>query len=236
MRFRRAVTVCCLLLVSLALFAAPGGDQAKGKSMLLYYFDKGGIFMWALLLFSLAGLAIVIERMIVISRVRRGSPEFEAALEAASRKGDVRKVRQVLEADGSDTARILLSGFNSVKKGPERMERVIEATASLQVSIMERGLNFLSSLANLAPLVGFLGTVSGMITAFGKISEAESVSAKLVAGGIFEALITTAGGLIVAIPILIFHNYFVHRVDRFVTDVERLSLELMENLANKGKL
>lgn len=238
MRFRRAVTVFCLLLVSLALFAAPdsGGSGAKGKSMLLYYFDKGGIFMWALLLFSLAGLAIVIERMIVISRVRRGSPEFEATLRAAALKGDVRKVRQVLEGDGSDTARILLAGLNSVKKGPERMERVIEATASLQVSIMERGLNFLSSLANLAPLVGFLGTVSGMITAFGKISEAESVSAKLVAGGIFEALITTAGGLIVAIPILIFHNYFVHRVDRFVTDVERLSLELMENLANKGKL
>jgi biopolymer transport protein ExbB len=236
MCFRRVCIVLCLLLVSFALTAAPGGDQTKGKSMLLYYFDKGGIFMWALLIFSLAGLAIVIERMIVISRVRRGSAEFEAALRTASGKGDLRRVRQVLEGDDSDTARILLAGLNSVKKGPERMERVIEATASLQVSIMERGLNILSSLAHLAPLVGFLGTVSGMITAFGKISEAESVSAKLVAGGIFEALITTAGGLIVAIPILVFHNYFVHRVDRFVTDVERLSLEMMENLGNKGKL
>ena len=217
--------------------AAPQSDAVKKKeNRLLYYFNKGGIFMWALLLFSVAGLAIVIERMVVITRVKRGSPEFEESLIATARKGQVVKLKKICAEDDSETAKILLSGLNSMKKGPERMERVIEATASLQVSIMERGLNILSSLAHLAPLVGFLGTVSGMIGAFSKIAEAENVSAKLVAGGIFEALITTASGLIVAIPILVFHNFFVHRVDRFVTEVERLSLQMMEELGNKGKL
>lgn len=211
-------------------------DEKKKENRLLYYFNKGGIFMWALLLFSIAGLAIVIERMVIITRVKRGSPEFEKSLIDTAKKGQVVKLKKLCSEDDSETAKILLSGLNSLKKGPERMERVIEATASLQVSIMERGLNILSSLAHLAPLVGFLGTVSGMIGAFSKIAEAENVSAKLVAGGIFEALITTASGLIVAIPILVFHNFFIHRVDRFVTEVERLSLQMMEELGNKGKL
>jgi biopolymer transport protein ExbB len=155
---------------------------------------------------------------------------------AAAEAGHIPRLAKACEAVDTEVGRILLSGLNSLKKGPERMEKVIEATAELQVSIMERGLNLLSSIANLAPLVGFLGTVSGMIGAFSSIAEAENVSAKLVAGGIFEALITTAAGLIVAIPIMIFHNYFVQRVDRFVTTVERLTLGIMERLGNKGKL
>lgn len=238
--FHAILFILILVLAVLPAFGAtntaPSGGEKDAENGILYYFNKGGIFMWALLFFSLAGLTIVIERMIVISRVKRGTPAFERALLDAAGKGQLPKVRKICEDDDSETARILLSGLNSLKKGPERMERVIEATASLQVSIMERGLNILSSLAHLAPLVGFLGTVSGMITAFSKIASAENVSAKLVAGGIFEALITTASGLIVAIPILVFHNFFVHRVDRFVTEVERLSLEMMERLGNKGKL
>jgi biopolymer transport protein ExbB len=233
-RFRTVLLLSFLLLLPVLLAgetntAAAGAGAPAVSHGIAYYFRLGGPFMYLLLLFSVGGLAIVIERMVVFSRIKIIDKGFEEEVLAAAEAGHIPRLAKACEAVDTEVGRILLSGLNSLKKGPERMEKVIEATAELQVSIMERGLNLLSSIANLAPLVGLIG-------AFSSIAEAENVSAKLVAGGIFEALITTAAGLIVAIPIMIFHNYFVQRVDRFVTTVERLTLGIMERLGNKGKL
>lgn len=242
--------VISLLFITLALPAqtsnsGPNNTSAQGKNAeqdtssghgLWYYLERGGPFIVILLLFSVAGIAIVIERIIVISRIKAGSEGFEQAIQDAAKKGSIPKLKKLCEEDESDTARILLSGLNSLHRGPERMEKMVETTAELQVSILERGLNLLSSISHLAPLVGFLGTVSGMISAFAAIADAENVSAKLVAAGIFEALITTAAGLIVAIPILAFHNYFVHRIDTFTNNVEKISIGVIEELEKKGKV
>lgn len=233
-----AVFLILILTAGLCLAAPEKGAPEKDKAKKGFgdYFSLGGPFVIVLFILSIVGLGFVIERMIVISRVKMAGKEFERKLLAAAEKGQIPAMRRICTEDNSETSRILLAGLNSIKKGPERVERVIEATAELQVSILERGLNILSSISHIAPLVGFLGTVSGMIGSFSAIASAENVSAKLVAGGIFEALITTAAGLIVAIPILVFHNFFVHRIDRFATDVERLTLACMEKLGEKGKL
>jgi len=98
------------------------------------------------------------------------------------------------------------------------------------MSFLERGLVALATVANVAPLIGFLGTVSGMISAFAAIASAEQVSAKLVARGIQEALITTATGLIIAVPVTIAHSFFVASIDRFIIEMEEASAELVDEL------
>ena len=209
--------------------AQPQPEEREG------YLRTGGPFTIVLLLFSIAGVAIIIERFMAISRVKSASRNFEQEILAAAARGSVAAMKKICDNDDSDTARIILTGLNSFHRGPDRMEKVVEATAGLEVSMLERGLNLLSGIAHLAPLVGFLGTVSGMISAFSAIAAAENVSAKLVAGGIFEALITTAAGLIVAIPMLAFHNYFVHRIDRFTLNIERISIGVIEKLESRGR-
>ncbi|MCG8541146.1 MAG: MotA/TolQ/ExbB proton channel family protein, partial [Clostridia bacterium] len=127
-------------------------------------------------------------------------------------------------------AKVILKGLHNRRYGSERMEKVISVSGSIEVAKLERGLSILSSIGTLAPMVGFLGTVSGMIQAFGKIAAASSVSPRLVAGGIEEALLTTAAGLIVGIPSIFSYNYFVHRIDIFVSDINRISADLVEGL------
>jgi biopolymer transport protein ExbB len=115
------------------------------------------------------------------------------------------------------------------------VEKAITTAASVETAQLERGLIWLATVANIAPLLGFLGTVSGMIHAFEAIAAAEEVSAKLVATGIYEALITTAAGLIVAIPVQTAHNYFVSRIDKFVVDIEESGAELVDALTMHTK-
>ena len=112
------------------------------------------------------------------------------------------------------------------------MEKAIESAGTIEMSFLQRGLIILASIANVAPLMGFLGTVSGMIHAFEAIAAAEQVSAKLVATGISEALITTATGLMVAIPIQLANNFFISRIDRFVIEMEEASIELVDTLVD----
>ncbi|MEZ4653169.1 MAG: MotA/TolQ/ExbB proton channel family protein [Candidatus Eisenbacteria bacterium] len=124
----------------------------------------------------------------------------------------------------------LHSGLVKVDQGPAAVEKAIEASGGIEVAFLQRGLMIMATVANVAPLLGFLGTVSGMINAFEAIAAAEQVSAKLVASGISEALITTMAGLVVAIPVQIFHNYFLSRIDRFIIEMEESSIDLVNEL------
>jgi biopolymer transport protein ExbB len=117
-------------------------------------------------------------------------------------------------------------------KGPEAVEKAIESAGTIEMAFLQRGLIILASIANVAPLLGFLGTVSGMIHAFEAIAAAEQVSAKLVATGISEALITTATGLMIAIPVQLMNNFFISRIDRFVLEMEEASIELVDTLVD----
>jgi biopolymer transport protein ExbB len=114
--------------------------------------------------------------------------------------------------------------------GPDAVAKAIETSGTVEMSFLERGLVAIATVGNVAPLLGFLGTVSGMISAFAAIASAEQVSAKLVAKGIQEALITTASGLIIAIPMNIMHNFFVAQIDRYITEMEEASAELINEL------
>ena len=127
-------------------------------------------------------------------------------------------------------ANILYAGLERHEEGTDRVMKAIENVGLIEMAQLERGLIILATLSNVAPLLGFLGTVIGMIQAFQAIESAGEVEATLVAGGIKVALITTAAGLVIAIPINVMHNYFVTRIDRLVIDMEESAQKMIDTL------
>jgi len=182
----------------------------------------GGIIMWPLLLFSIVTVAITLERIIYLLYHNLRLDDLKAKVEKAIREGDPGKAREYLESKTRRRmgARILLTLVNRSELSEHRMEKAVEAEAMNCISSLENGLNFLTTLGSIAPLTGFLGTVTGMISAFRSIAEATDVNAQIVASGIYEALITTVFGLIIAIIAMSAYSIFTHKVDRFASDVE----------------
>jgi biopolymer transport protein ExbB len=116
----------------------------------------------------------------------------------------------------------------------DHVEKAISESGAVEMAFLEKGMVWLSTVANIAPLLGFLGTVSGMINSFEAIAAAGDVEPSIVAGGISEALITTAGGLVIAIPIQAFHNYFVSKIDKIIIDMQEASTQFVEELIQLG--
>lgn len=194
------------------------------------FFNKGGIFMWPLLACSIIGLAAIIERAITLQRASTNTKKFIARVIQELRTNGVRAAIELCQSTRGPIAAIVHSGLVKADQGPEAVEKAIEAAGGIEVSFLQRGLMIMATVANVAPLLGFLGTVSGMINAFEAIAAAEQVSAKLVASGISEALITTLAGLVIAIPVQIAHNYFLSRIDRFIIEMEESSIDLVNEL------
>ncbi len=205
-----------------------GGPAARAVDL----FKQGGWAMWPLLLFSIVGLALILERLFTLSRARVNTRRLMDKVLSALRDNGVDAAIDVCTRTRGPIAAILHSGLMRADKGPEAVEKAIESAGVIEMSYLQRSMIWLSTLATIAPLTGFLGTVSGMINAFAAIAQAEQVSAKLVASGIQEALITTATGLLVAIPIQTAHNFFVSKIDKFITEMEESSVELVDTLVD----
>ena len=202
----------------------PGSDFT-----LLELFRMGGIFMWPLLFFSIATVAIVLERLIYLLYHNLKIDDLKEKVETAVRNKNPGEAKEYLESQARRRigARILLTLVNRSGLSEYRLEKAVEAEAMSCITSLENGFNFLTALGSLSPLTGFLGTVSGMIGAFKSISEAADVNAQIVANGIYEALITTVFGLIIAIVAMSAHSIFAHVVDRFAADVEIVCSDLI---------
>ncbi len=196
-------------------------------------FSRGGPFMWPILLLAAVGIGFIIERIVFFVKTKLASKEFIEELEHKISTQDLNAVEKLCNDSDNKLAKILLKGLALKSLGYERVEKALTVAAGVEVSFMERGLNILNAIGNIVPMLGFLGTVSGMISAFSDIAAADQVSAKIVAGGIMEALITTATGLIIAIPTLLAYNYFVHKIDGFISEVERIAADVVEKLIEK---
>jgi len=208
---------------------APQGGFQSG---LVEFFQKGGTFMWGLLALSIIGVAVIIERWITLHKARADVRKLMERIVGALKKGRLDEALDVCASMRGPIPQILHAGLRQAKKGTVAVEKAIETAGIIEMSCLERGLIILATVANVAPLLGFLGTVSGMISAFEAIAQAEQVSAKLVASGISEALITTMSGLVIAIPTQVAHNLFVQRIDRFVVEMEDSAAELVDTLAS----
>ncbi|MDR2743219.1 MAG: MotA/TolQ/ExbB proton channel family protein [Treponema sp.] len=203
---------------------------------LLELFRMGGVFMWPLLLFSVATIAIALERVVYLLYHNLRLDDMKERVESFIKDDDIAGAREYLSGLTRRRvgARIFLTLVNRSGLTEQRMERATEAEALSCINSLENGFNFLTALGSLSPLTGFLGTVSGMIGAFKSIAEATEVNAQIVANGIYEALITTVFGLIIAIIAMIAHSLFSHVVDKFAADVEKTCSDLITELAATG--
>ena len=209
-------------------------QTALGKSGAGKLFVAGGNFMIFLLIAAIVALAIIIERAWTLAKARTNTRRLIGTVITTIRSEGVTEAARVCERTRGPIAAILHSGLLRADRGPEAVEKAIETSGTIEMAFLERGLVALSSVANVAPLLGFLGTVSGMISAFEAIANADNVNAKLVASGISEALITTASGLVVAIPASLGHSFFLSVIDRFIIEMEETSAELVEELTSIG--
>ncbi|MCG6143816.1 MULTISPECIES: MotA/TolQ/ExbB proton channel family protein [Leptospira] len=195
--------------------------QQESEIGLVKLFVTGGWSMWPLLLSSIVGFGVILERMyffFTAKLIRKGyNQDLQDAIDASGMNG----IEEFLKAnEGQKITDVLKNGMEVSQNDPEIFAAGIEREAGEVMTLLEKGLTVLSAVSTIAPLVGFLGTVSGMINAFDAIANADQVNAKVVAGGIKEALITTAAGLIVAIPAMTFYQYLQGRVAFFTSEVE----------------
>ena len=191
--------------------------------------EQGGVIMWMLLVFSVIALAIIIERFIALWRAKINVNEFlQKIRKALIVNRSVREAVKICEQYRGPVASIMKVGLLKHGQPKEEVEKAIENAAAYEMGRLERGLTVLATTANVAPLLGFLGTVTGMIRSFDALAQAGLSNPGLVASGIKEALTTTAGGLAVAIPVQIAYNYFMSRIGRFVREIETAANMLLE--------
>ena len=203
----------------------------EGQSLnLADIWEAGGFMMWPLGLCLAIGILIIIWKFVDLQTKAGRTRRLLGEVDELIAQGRLNEALAICEDSKAPAAEILKAGLRRHEEGTERVMQAIENAGAIQVAGLERGLVWLATLANVAPLLGFLGTVIGMIMAFQAIEIAGEVEATLVAGGIKVALITTAAGLTIAIPINIMHNYFVTRIDRLVIDMEESAQRMIDAL------
>ncbi|MDI6703732.1 MAG: MotA/TolQ/ExbB proton channel family protein [bacterium] len=192
---------------------------------------KGGVLMIPILFCSIFALTIIIERSIVLYRARVVTRDFIERVKRVLKKDRRIEVISLCDATQSPLAKILKAGVLLLDKGKEEVKEAMEMAGRNAVLSLERNLNGLAIIAHISPLLGLLGTVVGMIRAFMEVERlGGAVNVSSLAGGIWEALITTASGLVVAIPAIIFYHYFVNKVSNFVNELEAHSQEFVNIL------
>lgn len=199
------------------------------------YFLRGGFFMWPILAFFIFGLAVSIERLWTLTRASINTKKFIGRIKTALREGGVEAAKEICENTRGPIASIFHAGLSRMDKGIEQVEKSIVSAGSIEMAFLERGLVWLSTVISVAPMLGFLGTVQGMIMAFDDIAAANDISPNIVATGIAVALLTTLFGLVVAIIIQFFHNLFVSKIDKLIIEMEESSVELVDSLIELEK-
>ncbi len=197
---------------------------------LLTLFADGGPMMYALLLCSLVALGVTIAKAWTLWVAHRDTQRILDEVRELSEAGRFREAIRLTSETPGPAAAILLAGLRRIEKGrvhENEIEQAINTAGTIELGFLERGLVILATVANVAPLMGFLGTVAGMIMAFASIEEMGNVDPSAVAAGIKVALLTTATGLLIAIPVNVAYNFFVTRVDKLIMDMEQGTQQLL---------
>ncbi len=202
---------------------------------MVYYFNEGGAFMWPILIALIIGLMISLERFISLTRAGVNTRKFLAKVKEELKSGGVDSALDVCSSTRGPVASIFHAGLMRADRGVEHVEKAITNAGSIEMAFLERGMIWLATVISVAPMLGFTGTVVGMIAAFDAIKAANDISPSIVAGGISQALLTTAFGLIVAMVIQVLHNYFVSKIDKLIIDMEESSTELVDTLVELDK-
>ena len=206
---------------------------------MLKYLIDGGIFMWVILLASISGLAVITEKMYTFLSKEKKLSENEKnqlykALRTGNREDILKLCKDKTDSVSKSVTKIVSNmdiNFDELDNSHRQViEGIISESILEQTTELEKGMSLLGTVVNAAPQLGLLGTVTGMIAAFSALTRNGTSTAKIVAGGISEALYTTAFGLIVAIPALVFYNYFNRRIDVIVAEMERAALQFLSRV------
>ncbi len=236
-----SVAVTSLGTVSaLAQEAAVNAEtELAGESMhqvLMQKFLEGGWgWMLPVLICLIIGLAVAIERMLFLSFSNINSKKFIAKVEEALNNGGIEAAKDVCRNTKGPIASIYYQGLDRYDQGLDAVEKAVVSYGSVQTGQMESGLSWIGLFIALAPMLGFMGTVVGMIGAFDQIQAAGDISPTIVAGGIKVALLTTLMGLIVAVILQLFYNYIISKIDSLVNDMEDSSITLVDILTAYSK-
>ncbi len=212
--------------------AAATAEEGKSlHSELKQIFIEGNpTFMSFVLITLILGLAFAIERVLYLNLATSNTKKLLAKVEEALETGGVEAAKDVCRKSRGPVASIFYQGLDRADHGIEVVEKSIISYGGVQAGLLEKGLSWIALFIALAPMLGFLGTVIGMIGAFDAIEVAGDISPSLVAGGIKVALITTVGGLVVAIILQIFYNYCVSKIDGIINNMEDASISLLDLL------
>ena len=214
--------------------AAPA--EASFTQELKKRFIEGGPgFIGIVLICLILGLAIAIERIIYLNLATTNSQKLTAGVEEALSSGGVEAAKELCRNTKGPVASIFYQGLDRVNEGVESAEKAVVAYGGVQMGQLEKNVSWISLFIALAPMLGFMGTVIGMIQAFDKIEAAGDMQPSLVAGGIKVALLTTVFGLIVAIILQVFYNYIIAKIDSIVNDMEDASINLIDILVAQKK-
>ena len=199
------------------------------------FIEGGAGFMSLIILCLIIGLALAIERILYLTFSKINAKKLVAQVEEAIKQGGIEKAKDVCRETRGPVASIFYQGLLKYDQGIDVVEKNIVSYGSVQMSRMENGLSWISLFIAIAPSLGFLGTVIGMIQAFDDIQKAGDISPNIVAGGMKVALITTVGGLIVAMILQIFYNYILAKIDSITIDMEEASIDLVDVLTKNCK-
>ncbi|GMN11611.1 MotA/TolQ/ExbB proton channel family protein [Croceitalea sp. MTPC9] len=232
-----AIAGMFILGTTTAMAQDEAAEASKGFTQVLkeQFIQGGPAFMGIVLLCLILGLAVAIERIIYLNMASTNSSKLKQQVEDALASGGVEAAKEVCRNTKGPVASIYYQGLDRVGEGLESAEKAVVAYGGVQMGQLEKNVSWLSLFIAIAPMLGFMGTVIGMIQAFQKIAAVGNLSASLIAGDIQVALLTTVFGLITAIILQIFYNYIIAKIDSIVNDMEDSSISLIDMLAAHKK-
>jgi biopolymer transport protein ExbB len=213
-------------------------DEGFSLQLMKKYFIQGGPFFMGIVLLALVlGLAIAIERIIYLNMASTNTNKLVGSIEDALADGGIEAAKEVARNTKGPVASIFYQGLKRVGDGEgiDAAEKAVVGYGGVQMGLLEKNVSWLSLFIALAPMLGFMGTVIGMIGAFNSIEAAGDISPSVVAGGIKVALLTTVFGLVVAIILQIFYNYIISKIDSIVNGMEDSSISLIDLLVKHNK-
>lgn len=195
------------------------------------FFEQGGLLMWPILACSVIAAVAFVERMLALTRSRVLPPTLYQSVHNHLSAADFGRAEQLCREDRSTLGRIVMAGLMRRPLGRDAVKEAMQETGAVEVAKLDRWLAVLSTVAAIAPLLGLLGTVTGMIEVFNDIEEVANPNVSLLANGIKQALYTTAAGLTVAIPVFVASRFLESRIERFAGELEERSLVLLDLMA-----
>ena len=217
------------------LFAGSGEEVPLHQALKTKFIEGGAGFMSLIIICLILGMAIAIERILYLAFSKTNTTKLLEAVEAALEKGGIEEAKKVCRETRGPVASIFYQGLLRADQGVDVIEKTIVSYGGVQMSLMENGLSWIGLFISIAPSLGFLGTVIGMIQAFDAIQAAGDISPNVVAGGMKVALITTVGGLIVAMILQIFYNYIIAKIDSLSIDMEDSSIRFVDIMVKNNK-